>query len=137
MRQRAVLDTSFLIEHFRKDTVYDTFISLNRIYHITFSSVVLMELLSGAYAPKEQKLIEQIKNNFSVISVTERQWYVAGDIMRKLRLDKKTDPLRIKSLLADILIAASVRDIGAVLITRNEKDFKLINEVFYFKYLAI
>lgn len=137
MRQRAVFDTSFLIEHFRKGTVYDTFISLNRVYHITFSSVVLMELLSGAYDPKEQKLIEQIKNNFSVISVTERQWYVAGDIMRKLRLDEKIDPLRIKSLLADILIAISVRDIGAVLITKNEKDFKLISEVLNFKYIAV
>lgn len=137
MRQKAVLDTSFLIEHFRKGTVYDTFLNLNRFYHITFSSVVLMELLSGAYDHKDQKLIDQIKDNFTVISITERQWYVAGNLMRKLRLDKKTDPLRIKSLLADILIAVSARDIGAVLITRNERDFKLIKDVFDFKYLAV
>ncbi|MCG2813695.1 MAG: PIN domain-containing protein [Thermodesulfovibrionales bacterium] len=83
MRQKAVLDTSFLVEHFRKGTVYNTFLNLNRFYHITFSSVVLMELLSGAYDHKEQKLIDQIKNNFAVITVTERQWYVAGEIMRK------------------------------------------------------
>ena len=81
MRQKAVLDTSFLIEHFRKDSVYDIFLNLNRFYHITFSSVVLMELLSGAYDAKEQKLIEQIKNNFTVITVTERQWYAAGNVM--------------------------------------------------------
>jgi len=137
LRQKAVLDTSFLIEHFKKGSVYDTFINLNRLYHISFSSVVLMELLSGAYDPKEQRLIEQIKNNFTVISVTEKQWYVAGDIMRKLRLNKKIDPLRIKGIRADILIAVSIRDIGAVLITKNEKDFKLINEVFDFKYLAV
>ncbi|MBU4320022.1 MAG: PIN domain-containing protein [Thermodesulfovibrionales bacterium] len=137
MRQKAVLDTSFLVEHFRKGTVYNTFLNLNRFYHITFSSVVLMELLSGAYDHKEQKLIDQIKNNFAVITVTERQWYVAGDIMRKLRLDEKIDPLRIKSLLADILIAVSARDIGAVLITKNEKDFKLISEVLDFKYIAV
>ncbi|MBI5203359.1 MAG: PIN domain-containing protein [Nitrospirae bacterium] len=137
MRQKAVLDTSFLVEHFRKNTVYDTFINLNRLYHITFSSVVLMELLSGAYDAKEQKLIEQIKNNFTVISITERQWYVAGNIMLKLRKGKKIDPLRIKSLLADILIAISARDIGAVLITRNEKDFMLIQEALDFKYLAV
>jgi len=137
LRQKAVLDTSFLIEHFRKDTVFDTFINLNRLYYITFSSVVLMELLSGAYDPKEQKLIEQIRNNFTVISVTERQWYIAGNTMLKLRKNKKIDPLRIKGLLADILIAISVRDIGAVLITRNEKDFKLIRDVMEFKYLTV
>ena len=136
MRQKAVLDTSFLIEHFRKGTVYDTFLSLNKFYHITFSSVVLMELLSGAYDSKEQKLIGQIRNNFTVITVTERQWYAAGDVMLRLRKDKKVDPLRIKGLLADILIALSARDIGAVLITRNEKDFKLIREVLDFKYIS-
>jgi len=135
LRQKAVLDTSFLIEHFRKGLVYDTFLNLNRFYHITFSSVVLMELLSGAYDTKEQKLIEQIKNNFTVITVTERQWYVTGNVMLRLRKDKKIDPLRIKCLLADILIAVSARDIGAVLITRNEKDFKLIREVLDFKYI--
>ncbi len=137
MRPRAVPDTSFLIEHFRKGSVQNIFLNLNKFYHITFSSVVLMELLSGAYDNKEQKLIEQIKNNFIVITVTEKQWYTSGRVMLKLRKDKKIDPLRIKSLLADILIAVSVRDIGAVLITKNEKDFKLIREVFDFKYMAV
>jgi len=95
-----------------------------------------MELLSGAYEAKERKLIDRIKTNFTLITVTERQWYVAGGLMRKLRKDRKIDPLRIKGLLADILIAISARDIGAVLITRNEKDFKLIGEVLDFKYIA-
>ncbi|MDP3297361.1 MAG: PIN domain-containing protein [Thermodesulfovibrionia bacterium] len=137
MRPRAVPDTSFLIEHFRKGSVQNIFLNLNNFYHITFSSVVLMELLSGAFDSKEQKLIEQIKNNFTVITVTEKQWYTSGKVMLKLRKDKKIDPLRIKSLLADILIAVSVRDIGAILITKNEKDFKLIREVFDFKYMAV
>ncbi|MCL4456095.1 MAG: PIN domain-containing protein [Nitrospirae bacterium] len=137
MRLKAVPDTSFLIDHFRKGTVQDTFLALNRYYHITFSSVVLMELLAGAYEKKEQRLIEQIQNNFTVITPTRRQWHTSGKIMLKLRKDKKTDPLRIKGLVADILIAASVRDIGAVLITKNDKDFRLIKEVFDFKYLAV
>lgn len=137
MRLKAVPDTSFLIEHFRKGTVQDTFLALNRYYHITFSSVVLMELLAGAYDKKEQRLIEQIQNNFTVITPIRRQWHTSGKIMLKLRKDKKTDPLRIKGLVADILIAASVRDIGAVLITKNDKDFRLIKEVFDFKYLAV
>ena len=137
MRQKAVLDTSFLIEHFRKGSVQDIFLKLNRYYHISFSSVVLMELLSGAFDRKERRLIEQIRNNFTVITETERQWYTAGDVMLKLRQDKKIDPLRIKSLLADILIAVSVREIGAVLITKNEKDFKLIREIIDFKYIVV
>jgi predicted nucleic acid-binding protein len=137
LKQKAVPDTSFLIEHFRKGTVQDSFIDLTRYYHIAFSSVVLMELLSGAYEPKERKLIEQILHNFTVITVSERQWYLCGEIMMKLRKDQKVDPLRIRSLLADILIAVSVRDVGAVLITKNAKDFKLIKAVFDFKYLVV
>lgn len=137
MRQKAVPDTSFLIEHFRKGTVQDIFINLNKYYHITFSAVVLMELFSGSFDKKGKKLIEQIKKNFTVISVSEKQWYVTGDVMLKLRRDKKIDSLRIRNLLADILIAVSVRDIGAILVTKNEKDFKLINEVLDFRYLAV
>jgi predicted nucleic acid-binding protein len=134
LKPKAVLDTSFLIEHFRKGTVNEAFLNLTRYYHVAFSSVVLMELLAGAFDPKEQKLIDQIARNFTVISVTERQWFISGEIMMKLRRDKKVDRERIKGLLADILIAVSIRDTGAILITKNEKDFKLIKEVYDFKY---
>jgi predicted nucleic acid-binding protein len=137
LKPKAIPDTSFLIEHFRKGTVQEAFLNLTRYYHVAFSSVVLMELLAGAFDPKEQKLIDQIIRNFTVISVTERQWFLSGDIMMKLRRDKKIDRARIKGLLADILIALSVRDTGAVLITKNEKDFKLIREVYDFKYIAV
>jgi len=137
LKPKAIPDTSFLIEHFRKGTVQEAFLNLTRYYHVAFSSVVLMELLAGAFDPKEQKLIDQIIRNFTVISVTERQWFLSGDIMMKLRRDKKIDRARIKGLLADILIALSVRDTGAILITKNEKDFKLIREVYDFKYIAV
>jgi predicted nucleic acid-binding protein len=137
LKPKAVPDTSFLIEHFRKETVQEAFLNLTRYYHVAFSSVVLMELLAGAFDPKEQKLLDQIARNFTVVSVTERQWFTGGEIMMKLRRDKKIDRERIKGLLADILIAVSVRDTGAVLITKNEKDFKLISEVYDFKYLTV
>jgi predicted nucleic acid-binding protein len=137
VKPKAVPDTSFLIEHFRKETVQEAFLNLNRYYHIAFSSVVLMELLAGAFDPKERKLIDQIARNFTVISVTAQQWFLCGEIMMKLRRDKKVDRERVKGLLADILIALSVRGTGAVLITRNEKDFKLIREVYDFKYLTV
>ena len=137
MKPRAVLDTSFLIEHFRRGTVQEAFLNLTRYYHVAFSSVVLMELLAGAFDPKEQKLIDQIARNFTVISVSERQWFLCGEVMMKLRRDKRIDRERVKGLLADILIAVSVRDTGAVLMTKNEKDFKLIREVYDFKYVAV
>jgi len=137
LKPKAVPDTSFLVEHFRKETVQDAFLDLTRYYHLSFSSVVLMELRAGAFDPKEQKLIDQIERSFTVLSVSERQWSVCGEIMMKMRRDKKIDRERIKGLLADILIAASARDTGAVLITKNEKDFKLIREVYDFKYVAV
>jgi predicted nucleic acid-binding protein len=137
LNPKAVPDTSFLVEHFRKETVQEAFLNLTKYYHITFSSVVLMELLAGAFDPKERKLIDQIARNFSVLSVTERQWFVCGEIMMRLRRDKKIDRARVKGLLADILIAVSVRDIGAILITRDEKDFRLIRDVYDFKCLVV
>jgi len=137
VKPRAVPETSFLIEHFRKGTVQEAFLDLTRYYHIAFSAVVLMELRAGAFDPKEQKLIDRITRNFTVLTVSERQWSVCGEIMMKLRRDKKIDHERIKGLLADILLAVSVRDTGAVLITKNEKNFKLIREVYDFKYVTV
>lgn len=137
MKPKAVLDTSFLVEHFRKGNAHEVFGHLNKSYHVVFSCVVLMELFSGAYDRKEHRLLEQIRKNFMVVPVTERQWCIAGEVMSKLRRDKKVDPLRIKSLLADILIAVSSRDIGAVVVTRNDKDFSLIKEVFGFKLITV
>jgi predicted nucleic acid-binding protein len=137
LKPKAVLDTSFLIEHFRRGTVQEAFLNLTRYYHVAFSSVVLMELLGGAFDPKEQKVIDQIARNFTVIAVSERQWFLCGEVMMKLRRDKKIDRERVKGLLADILIAVSVRDIGAVIMTKNERDFKLIREVYEFKYVAV
>lgn len=136
MKPKAVPDTSFLIEHFRKGTVQESFLNITRYYHVSFCPVVLMELLAGAYDPKERKLIDQISRNFTVIPITELQWFACGEIMMKLRKNKKIDPERIKGLLADILIAVSVRNAGAVLITRNAKDFDLIHEVYDFKYIV-
>jgi predicted nucleic acid-binding protein len=137
LKPKAVPDTSFLIEHFRKETAQEAFLNLTRYYHVAFSSVVLMELYAGAFDPKEQKLLDQIARNFTIVSVSERQWFICGEIMMKLRRDKKIDRERIKGLLADILIAVSVRDSGAVLVTKNEKDFKIIREVYDFKYLVV
>ena len=137
MKPKAVPDTSFLNENFRGKKFQEAFLSLNRYYHITFSSVVLMELLAGAFDPRERKLIDQIARNFTVISVSESQWFLCGEIMMKLRRDKKIDRERIIGHLSDILNAVSVRSIGAVLITKNEKDFKLINEVYNFKYITV
>ena len=59
MRQKAVLDTSFLVEHFRKGTVQEIFFNLNKYYHITFSAVVLMELLSGAFDKKNKSSLNR------------------------------------------------------------------------------
>ncbi len=137
MKPKAVPDTSYLIEHFRRGTVQESFLQFTRYYHIAFSSVVLMELLAGAFEAKERKLIDQIAKNFTVLSVSEQQWITCGEIMMKLRRDMKIDPGRIKGLLADILIAVTARHAGAVLITKNDKDFKLIREVYDFKYVAV
>ncbi|MBF0329012.1 MAG: PIN domain-containing protein [Nitrospirae bacterium] len=137
MKAKAILDTSFLVEHFRKENVQGLFLQLNQYYHITFSSVVLMELLSGAYDRKERRLLEQIKRNFSVVTPTEKHWWSTGETLMKLRALKKIDPARMKGLLADVLIAVSARDIGAALITKNAKDFQLIKEVLDFKLIAV
>ena len=83
------------------------------------------------------KVARRRTNNDEDAADVDRQWFVCGEIMMKLRRNKKIDPNRIRGLLADILIAVSVRHAGAVLITKNEKDFKLIQELHDFKYITV
>jgi hypothetical protein len=55
----------------------------------------------------------------------------------KLRRDKKIGSELIRGPLADIFSEVAVLDTGALLIKKNERDFKPIREVDNFKYIVV
>jgi len=61
---------------------------------------------------------------------TQATWNLATDIDRRLRaLGSYEGSLSQRNFANDILIAATARELGAVLVTRNLRDFELIRRV--------
>ena len=97
------------------------------------SSVVLMELMTGASDAEDRKLIRKIhhahKKTGRIVIPTESNYADAGDILFQLQRNKGYDLKKAFSLANDVLIALSARSIGATLFTRNGRDFQNIKEI--------
>lgn len=132
---KKILDTNIYIDLFTNPDLYeDIFISEGPIY---LSSVVLMELLAGAYAKDEKRRIKSLAGLFKklrrILTPTDRVYEQAGEILSRLRKIKGYDIRKSASITNDCLIAASVRSMGGVLYTQNKRDFQAIQDVFDFK----
>lgn len=134
---KYVVDTNLYIEATRSEEAAD---DLNAFYarslpRIHLHSVVAQELLAGAVRPSlEHRLYEEIIYPFEavgrVLTPTHWSWKRAGEIMARLVREKRLSPGGfLPSFPNDCLIAASAREHGFVLITRNMRDFELIGSV--------
>ena len=104
----------------------------NRLPHLVLSVVVAHELLAGAAnATRERSLRRGLVEPFRTrqrLHVPARQtWEMAATIDRRLRKRMNLESkLQTRSFANDILIAASARELGAVIITENSADFSII-----------
>ena len=108
---------------------------------LVLSAVVARELAVGALAPsKERALLRNLVEPFRVrrrLHVPARQtWELAARLDRRLRRRAAlTSRLRSRSFGNDLLIAASARELGAVILTENSKDFAAISTVIDIGYM--
>ncbi|GBC75840.1 hypothetical protein HRbin07_00028 [bacterium HR07] len=100
------------------------------------SAVVLLELESGAFSRRDQRLIEQLVRVFEsagrIIVPTVTDYQEGGKLLRRLQKEKGYDLRKAYSLTHDVLIALSARRIGAMVLTHNAKDFEAIREFLAF-----
>jgi predicted nucleic acid-binding protein len=120
----GVFDTSVYIEDFRTGRF------ARQILESTFvprcSAVVLHELLRGARTPVERQFVRDLRRHCRVVTPTERHWIDAAEILAQIKDREGYDAGKIRDLGFDVLIALSVRSIGATLVTCNEADFRAI-----------
>ena len=113
-----------------------------QLQQIILSAVVAHELLVGADTPRRQRdlargLITPFQTRRRLHSPGWATWERAADVDRRLRaLGGYAAGLSQRSFAHDILIAATAREVGATVITRNLADFALICRVLSFKYQA-
>ena len=102
-------DTNILI-----DWLFDrspAIAELDRYPRHRISRVVWTELLAGE-APATRRQIQRLLDPFEVVEVDQRIALVASDIRHRTRMT-----------LFDALILATAQVNGAILVTRNTKDF--------------
>ena len=135
--RKYVLDTNLYIEATRNDEAADAL----EVFYVRFlpyvhlHSVVAQELLAGAVTSSLARLtetayIEPFERVGRVITPTHRTWKRAGGIVARLLRERRLSPAGIaRSFVNDCLLAASAREHGFVIVTRNMDDFDLIRSV--------
>jgi len=94
-----------------------------------------MELLAGATSPELERrthvgFIRPLEQRGRVLTPSHGAWKRAGAALSRLLSERRISPNGIRrSLMNDLLIAASARDHGFILITENTRDFSLVADV--------
>lgn len=125
MSDVVIFDTSVLVDDLRTGCHQERIRSLSGL--IRTSSVVLAELWRGATVAPEREFLRILARNHPVLTPTENHWIESGQILGKIRARRGFAPNKLRDLHFDVLIALTVRSIGARLITSNRVDFEMIH----------
>jgi predicted nucleic acid-binding protein len=104
------------------------------------SAVVLQELAAGADDKSELQRLDAARRGFekagTLLVPTGEDWWLAGKVLNSLLrglkskrggLTPKLPAAEKQRIIRDVLIARTARRAGALLVTDNVSDFKLIN----------
>ncbi len=135
---KTIFDTNIYIDFYNTGK-FKEFIYQKRYPEIIYvSSVVIMELLAGAFTKNDKMLINNLiktaKAGNKIVTPNQEDYSESGKILAKLQMKKGYNLKKTYALTNDVLIALSVRRIGATLVTQNRKDFEMRSE---FKSLSL
>jgi predicted nucleic acid-binding protein len=132
-----VVDTNLYVEALRSAAAaaeLDIFYA-GHLPRVHLHSVVAQELLVGGIDGRSQRrifrgFIKPFETVGRIITPTHRAWKRAGEIMAELVRAGRLSPGGFgRGFVNDCVLAASARERGFVLVTRNMRDFELIRTV--------
>ncbi len=134
---KIIIDTNIYIDFYNSGK-FKEFIYQRRYPEIIYlSSVVIMELLAGAFSKSDiaivNNLIKIAHASNKIITPNQHDYHESGIILSKLQLEKGYDLKKSHHITNDVLIAMSARRIGATVVTQNKRDFETIKEIKDFK----
>jgi predicted nucleic acid-binding protein len=140
---KFTIDTNLYVRAFRSP---DEASALRSFFERTapqifLSSVVLHELEVGGSSEAVTRWVETTARPLTrtrrVVTPSHTAWRTAGSAIARLagehRVDRRTVP---RSLVNDVLIAATCRESGVTLVTDNAVDFEMIRSVLPFDFVA-
>ncbi|MDQ1351457.1 MAG: hypothetical protein QG657_1759 [Acidobacteriota bacterium] len=117
------LDTSVLIDYFRKENKSKTFFfKLAKNYRFAISVLTKFEILVGSNE-QQKEFWEELFRKFKIIPLGEEEVEIASEIIKKLRPQNKLIEL------PDIFIGATALTHGLKVATLNETHFERIESL--------
>lgn len=141
--RKYTLDTNVFIGSFRNDAENGAIQLFHRVFgpFEYLSSVVVHELRAGVVGPRtrrslERHVLDPFRRRGRIFTPSAGAWEQAGDILSALRNADGVDLKRMRrSFAMDILLAASCREVGVVLVTENTRDFERIQKHIQFEFI--
>jgi len=137
--ERVVFDSDLYIDRINAGSRER--LLLDRWFIRYMSTAVLLELQAGAFGPAAARAIDDLYRTFTrtgrLLSPSPDTFWRAGSVLRVLQRRHGFDHRTRFRLMNDCLIALSSRQVGATVITRNERDFRLIQQVVPFSLVVV
>jgi tRNA(fMet)-specific endonuclease VapC len=141
--RKYALDTNLFITAFRRPSANEALQRFHRGFapfeHL--SAIVEHELRAGAQSAKARRLLEEhlldpFHHRGRTFAPSTAAWAQAGDVLAAMQRKEKLDIKRARgSFRNDLLLAASCREAGIVLVTDNARDFARIREYLAFTFV--
>jgi predicted nucleic acid-binding protein len=137
--RRIVIDTN----------IYIDWLNAGRYEHVLFqreavkylSSIVQMELRAGAFSLRDRRLMRSLEAAFEkagrIVAPSRAVFGEAGDVLRRLQVERGYRLAASHSIVGDVLIALSARSIGATVVTQNERDYSAIRAIRRFRLFVV
>ncbi|HXT18986.1 MAG TPA: type II toxin-antitoxin system VapC family toxin [Gemmatimonadaceae bacterium] len=142
--RKYALDTNIFIRAFRDENAnarLQAFHAANAPFEY-MSAIVAQELRAGATPHHARELQRHVLEPFErpgrFFAPSYDTWKQAGEVLASLVAEKIVDWRHVsRSFLNDVLLAASCREAGVVLMTDNVADFERIQNVLKFSFVSL
>jgi predicted nucleic acid-binding protein len=129
---KVILDTSIYIPFINEGVAHPVLELEYETPLLYMSVVVIEELYAGALDNSSVKLLDRLHKTFDnldrLVVPEASDWQKTGKIIAKLSQKYGLEKNFLSRMTNDILITLSARQIGAVVVTNNIRDFLRIKE---------
>jgi len=123
LNDRILVDTDILIDAGRGDVAAIDFLEkTEKEAVLSISVITVMELFVGCKNKREQKTVERFTKRFERLPLTEIISLTALQLLKRYRLSHGL-------LIADALIAATAKVHYIPLVSKNQKDYRYIEDL--------